>query len=158
MKTIKTAWLITWDWGGNSQAKVDRVAAIINGRRKTAYVKDVVELIYNLSNSTLEELAELSRYRVPQQADVDQNSHIHCGGHPALHGRLVKDLTVREDAEGYEVLEWTELAQWGENSKNEIVIVREPVKRSLKRIIQGSLSSQSNWDDKRKKLIFPERD
>ncbi|HEV7395059.1 MAG TPA: hypothetical protein VGN86_01005 [Pyrinomonadaceae bacterium] len=40
------AWLVTWEWEGNHARVKNSIAAILNYRRSSEQVREIVELIY----------------------------------------------------------------------------------------------------------------
>ena len=103
------AWLVTWDWGGDAQARADLVAAIYPAEWDLEKVAEHVEWLFALHTSTAGELATYARNPSdnPYRAKVD-GLIIHCGYHPWLRARVVADLHITRDADWIETLQWKE--------------------------------------------------
>ncbi len=112
------AWLITWDWGGD-HAVGDPVVAVLSARTGAEEVRRYVERRYVEKTASLPEKLSYARYNRPQvppyPAEFDRIGgvrvvhKIHCGHNPWLCARLVDNLRVEADADGNDVLRWTEL-------------------------------------------------
>ncbi len=114
---LKHAWLITWENVPSEEHK--KIASILNGRRSEEHVRKYMEqlyadLQYGLKERLLFVKSETSRNH-PFQADFE---HVHCvalkggitcGGTPSLYARRVTNLTLAEDPEKGEFLEWQEI-------------------------------------------------
>lgn len=85
------AWLLTWEWTGDSAAVSYKVAAILNPRLLVTTAADYVEFLYAISTSSLTEQASYAKRRMnnPFQPEVDLNAHIRCRDHPWLHAQPV---------------------------------------------------------------------
>ena len=113
------AWLITWDCGGDHAAVEDPVVAVLSARTGAEEVRRYVERRYVEKTASLPEKLSFARYNRPQAppypAEFDRIAgvrvvhRIHCGDHPWLCARLVDNLRVEADADGNDVLRWTEL-------------------------------------------------
>ena len=51
----RKAWLVTWEWAGDHAKRADKVAAILNPRLGGDRVRELVEFLYMLDNSSLSE-------------------------------------------------------------------------------------------------------
>ena len=49
---LKRAWIITWEWMSDSAAVVDSIAGIIDYRRSSKRIIDLVEFLYNFNPTT----------------------------------------------------------------------------------------------------------
>src|SRR6266498_810491 len=96
------AWLITWDWAGDSAALADRIAAILPWQWSDDRVTKHVEVLYALANSTVEELADYAKRpsNNPYRPKRD-GPYITCGHNPYLVARVVTDLNVKRDGQGH---------------------------------------------------------
>lgn len=105
------AWLIRWEWMGEHAAISDPIVTIMSARTSTKDVQKYVEQRYIEARASLSEKLTYARYNQPQEPPYlarRERGHIHCGDNPWIVARIVDDLCVNEDAEGKEVLTWTE--------------------------------------------------
>lgn len=145
---IKSAWLLTWEWMGDSASVVDHVAGILNYRRSQKRVIDVVEFLYNLHISNLSELAAYAKNRknVPRKAEVDFNGRIKCGSHPFLYARQVQNIEVHVDPDsGIETIFWETFPTY-EPTEDGPRLAMESRREGFTRLITGPLSFESLWD------------
>ena len=152
--TLKRAWLITWEWMDDSTSVVDRIVGIIDYRRGTKCIKDLVEFLYNLNTSDLGELAVYAKNRknIPYKAEVDFNVQITCGHHPFLHARQVQNIKVFVDSHSnIETISWETFPTY-ERTGSDIKKIPDTKKEEFKRIIIGPLSFDSMWDRKNGKI------
>lgn len=112
-----SAWLITWDWGNDSAAVVDRIAAVLHPNKASRTVEGYVEFLYAVRTSTVSELIAYAKrpsnnpYRAKAESinGVTHGNRITCGANPWLYARKVKNLRVERDAEtGIETIRWLE--------------------------------------------------
>jgi hypothetical protein len=151
---LKGAWIITWEWASDSAALVDSFAGIINYRKSTKYVKDLVEFLYNLKTSNLNELAAYAKNRknIPYKAVVDFNSRITCGHHPFLFARYVKNIEIFVDLHSEkEKITWETYPTY-EPTDSGPKKISDSRKDGIERNITGPLSFDSMWDRKRGKI------
>lgn len=144
MKIIKlrSAWIITWVWASDSQAKVDEFAGILNYRKSTNYVKSIVESLYALNSFNLVELASFAKNQGnnPYRATINKHDEISCGSHPALFARKVKNIEVFRDINsGFETITW-ETAPKYELEDNILKKITDSSKCKITRIQSGPLS------------------
>ncbi len=145
---LKRAWIITWEWMSDSAAVVDIIAGIIDYRRSSKRIIDLVEFLYNLRNSNLSELAGYAKNRknIPYKAEVDFNSRITCGSHPFLYARQVKNIEVFIDTDSdIETIVWETFPTY-EPTDTGPKMVSDSNKEWFQRIITGPLSFDSLWD------------
>ncbi len=109
------AWLITWEWIGDHAEVEDPIAAIINYRRSSEYVREVTEFLYVNSQFSLGERVGYAKTKAtnPYPASYDTmdgeplGGRIHCGHNPYLYARMVENLHAEVDESG-EQLRWQE--------------------------------------------------
>ena len=107
------AWLIRWCWAGDHAAVADPIVTVMSARTSAEDVRKYVEQRYIEERASLPEKLAYSRYNQPQEPPYrahHERAGIHCGHNPWLEARKVDDLRVEMDADGEEVLEWTEPA------------------------------------------------
>ncbi|MCK4829553.1 hypothetical protein KA005_78230 [bacterium] len=151
---LKRAWIITWEWMSDSASVVDSIAGIIDYRRSTKRIVDLVEFLYNLNTSNLSELAAYANNRknIPYKAEVDFNGRITCGSHPFLYARQVQNIEVFVDSySNIETISWETFPTY-EPTDSVPQKVSDTRKEGLKRIIIGPLSFDSMWDRKKGKI------
>jgi hypothetical protein len=142
------AWLITWDWIGDSAALADVLAGILNPRKSASRVAEIVEFLYYRCYANADELATFAkdRRRLPYKAETDFNSRIRCGHNPLLHAEQVFDLVVETDPEsGLEIVSWHTYpvyAPFEEGPRK----VHDGQRHRLKRRLAGPLSHEAMWD------------
>lgn len=142
------AWIITWEWVGNSAAIVDRVVGILDSRKSVKHVAEIVEFIYAQWNSNLTELSDYARKRNhnPYQAEIDFNSCIHCGGHPMLSAKIVSNLKIVTDPNtSIETISWITLPIYAPSELGP-KLVAQPMADSFTRLITGPVSHEMMWD------------
>jgi hypothetical protein len=106
------AWLVTWEWSGDHAERDDKIAAVLNSRLSSSRVEELVEFLYlNECYSVSEKMAVAQRKRdnpYPAQNDRTKSGPlITCGHNPHLEARLVNDLTIESDANGFDkAVEW----------------------------------------------------
>ena len=91
------------------------VAAVLNYRRSSETVRQIVEILYvNAQYSLAERIAWAGKKFNPYPAEFSElerrvwEGEITCGLNPWLWARLVDDLHVEIDEDGRERLLWTE--------------------------------------------------
>lgn len=147
---LKRAWIITWEWVSDSAAVVDGIAGIIDYRRSSKRIIDLVEFLYNFKTSNLGELAAYTKNRknIPYKAEVDFNGRIICGSHPFLYARLVQNIKVSVDLNSdIETISWETFPTY-KPADSGPEKVSDSKKEGFKRIITGPLSFDSLWDRK----------
>ena len=150
---LKRAWIITWEWMSDSAAVVDSIAGIIDYRRSSKRIIDLVEFLYNLKTSNLSELAAYAKNRknIPYKAEVDFNGRITCGSHPFLYARQVQNIEVFVDSHSdIETISWETFPTY-EPIDSGPRKVSDSKKEGLKRIT-GPLSFDFLWDRKMGKI------
>ena len=151
---LKRAWLITWEWMSDSEAIVDGIAGIIDYRRSSKRIIDLVEFLYNFKTSNLSELAAYAKNRknIPYKAEVDFNGRITCGSHPFLYARQVKNIEVSVNLNSaIETIFWETFPTY-KPSDSGPEKVSDSKKEGFKRIITGPLLFDSLWDRKMGKI------
>lgn len=118
-------WLVTWD-GTDETAIANKIAAILPARWPERRVADFVEFLYAAHTSTVGELARYAARPTsnPYRAQIERQSHIHCGHNPHLSARLFSDLEVIDDTDtGIETITWLEppSLRLGEADRVEVV-------------------------------------
>lgn len=105
------AWLIMWRWEGNHAAVDDPVVTVLSARTSAENVRRYVEQRYIEATASPEEKLSYARYNKPRKppypARLERGRRIHCGHNPWLHASVVDDLRVEMDADGNDVLKWT---------------------------------------------------
>ncbi len=151
------AWLVTWDAGSPSAEFADEIAAVLNPRKSSRTVGELVEFLYAQVTSTVSELVEYARNpkRNPYRAtigmtinEVPHGDRIICGAHPWLYARKVTDLGVSVDeATGVEKMSWKEPPTFRWNvSRSGIEEAKPAWEARVMRRIRGPLSVESIWD------------
>jgi hypothetical protein len=98
-KGIK-AWLVTWEHIGDNAGPKNSIALILNPRFSPEKVKEIIELLYIYSNSSIQEKMAYSKNASanPYKAEFCAISgHINCGKNPSLFGRKVTDLKISDE-------------------------------------------------------------
>ncbi len=104
------AWLIRWCWAGDHAAVDDPVVAVLSARTSAADVRWYVEQRYIEVTASPEEKLSYARYSQPQEPPDParlERGRIDCGHNPWLHASVVDGLRVEKDADGVDVLKWT---------------------------------------------------
>lgn len=109
------AWLITWQWCGDHARPDDDNVEILSPRLSPERVREFTELIYHRTSSPSEKISWRLRkegqvYPAAEFAIVEgipYHGWITCGNNPFVTARRVKDLSVSADANGRQVLTWT---------------------------------------------------
>lgn len=99
---MKSAWLITWEWIGEHAAVDKKIVAVINYRRSSSYIKDMVEQFYiSIKYNTREKAAcAKDSHANPYPAHygnlrgVPWHGRITCGHNPYLYARLVSNVRL----------------------------------------------------------------
>jgi hypothetical protein len=148
-----SAWLVTWEWTSDSASVVDRIAAVISGRKSTASVAEFVEWYYALTSFSAAELVAYARspksnpYRATTMEMINHVPHgerILCGAHPWLYGRKVKNLVVESQPDsGLETVSWMEppIFRW-RTDRSRIEEAQPPRPNSVARGVRGRLSTR----------------
>lgn len=123
-------WLVTWESINQEHRIKDKIAAIYNPRWSSDRVELAVELLHAASQYTVSEQLQYANNKKfnPYPANSYNSPgipfRITCGHNPYLEARRVSNLKVTLDAEGNEVVSWTEsLANGG--SCEEVVTVKK---------------------------------
>lgn len=142
------AWLVQWDWQNDAAAVADRVVAILNPRKSSQTVADIVEFLYVQFTADLTGQAAYARRRanMPCRAKISSSGQIFCGRNPWLFAELVSDLKITIDPEtSIETLSWlTQPVHVLTKQGYKLVIPPNPV--TFKRLITGSVSHELMWD------------
>lgn len=139
---LKRAWLITWEWMSDSASVTDKIAGIIDYRRSTKRIVDIVEFLYNLNTSNMSELAAYAKNRknIPYKAEVDFNNRILCGSHPLLCAQLVKNIEIFVDTKSdIETICWETFPVYAPAEAGPQKVL-DSQKDRVKRIITGPIS------------------
>jgi len=110
------AWLITWESAEDSIPPKEHIAAILNPRKSSSQVEQVMEMIYANAQYSLSERLSYANNRkfnpYPAYHDkfqgVGLDYRLYCGHNPWLYGRIVNDIQVKVDDDGEEYLVWTD--------------------------------------------------
>ena len=145
------AWLVTWEWMSESAEVADRIATILPSRWSPARVSDVVQNLYDLSGSNLDELASIARnpknnpYKVKA---VDNHADmLAVGAHPWLYARKVSKFSVHRLPSGFETASWLEPNRCRMRADGrEIEIAHVGVTHTITRAVNGILSQEAVWD------------
>ena len=112
---IKRAWLITWEWVGESAKVDDKVLAIMDYRLSYNTMRDYVERLYIIHFYTYFEQIDFAKYRsknlYPARIVTDNHKRcgkITCGHNPYLLARFAYNLHTYMDENGIEYLSWDE--------------------------------------------------
>ncbi len=144
------AWLITWEWMGESAAIADKIVGILNPRWSIKRVSMIVEFIYNQNTSTLSEMSNYAKRpsNNPYTSKTDFNSHITCGNHPWIKARLVENLYIKVNPKnGIETINWNEMPIYEPDEKiSGIKKIRDKTPKSYTRKLTGPISNESIWD------------
>jgi len=145
---VMKAWLITWDWVGDAASVVDRVVGILNPRKSSKTVAEIVEFLYTQQTATVTGLAGYARNRkrIPYRAEIDFNDRVVCGHNPFLFAELVSDLEITTNPEtGIETISWKTQAVYRPTEDGPRKIT-PPQQRTVTRIITGPISNEHMWD------------
>lgn len=109
MKTLKRAWLITWEWSGDHAKKTQKIISVLDYRIGDKRVKEYIEQIYADNYFTLEE--RVFYLKSPQKRPYygkynGRSDKIICGHNPYIYARLVKDILI----DG-KIFHWKELSK-----------------------------------------------
>lgn len=144
------AWLVTWEWMGNSAAVADKVVAILNPRWSYRRVANLVEFLYISATASLSTAANYVKQprSNPYQAIVEQDQFITCGHHPWLCARKVDDLQIKRSPETrLETVSWTELPRYRfSHDEGKFVKQGEKLRQRYQRRIVGPVSHEIVWD------------
>jgi hypothetical protein len=141
------AWLLTWEWGNDAAAVADRVILFLNPRWSEERVAALVETIYAMCHSSLQEIAHYAKRpsNNPYRAKRSDNSII-CGHNPWLEARKVSELTVRvEPADGMEVVSWKEPDRYG-LVDGHVRKLADGSKEIFRRRVSGPPNHEAIWD------------
>ena len=139
MVKIKKAWLITWEWGNDSKAVVDKVITIINHRRAKDFISNLIEVIYDINTSNLRELGSYAKDKAhkPYKSKSDFNEIITCGANPFIMARRIKDIEITINSQQKEVIRWVQPATYKfDESKNNFVEITGEISIEYTRIIK----------------------
>ncbi len=141
-------WLVTWVWMNDSSAVTDKVVAILKPRLTPEKVSYIVELMYSITTSNLDEMAAYARH--PEEnpyCSKYESGYISCGHHPWLEARKVSDLFIETDENTLiETIKWNELPIY-KIINNEVKQIRGPIPCEFKRHVIGptvNISSNKN--------------
>lgn len=117
MITMKTTWLVTWDWIGKHAEMKPEIVAILNYRYSAERVKKYIEQYYIDQYYSLEEkmACAKSSKNNPYPAEFGRingvifEGRITCGHNPWLFGRLVQNIRLQVNQDGKEQLLWDEI-------------------------------------------------
>jgi hypothetical protein len=145
------AWLITWEWMSESAEVADRIATILPPRWSPNRVSDVLEQLYALSISNVEELAAWAKSpkNNPYPAKTEDNHAdvLVCGSHPWLYARKVSKLTVIRLDSGYERVSWVETDRYRMKAdRSGVELAHRGQPDSVTRVVRGILSTENVWD------------
>lgn len=143
------AWLVTWEWMGDSAAVADKVVGVFNPRWSSRRVAPLVELIYANATYSVGRMAHHAKRpgNNPYRSRIQPDQTIICGSHPYLHARRVEDLEVVEDPETYlETISWTELPTVVFSRENGSEQIGERRQKSFRRRRLGCVSHELVWD------------
>ncbi|HEY7314013.1 MAG TPA: hypothetical protein VH643_31980 [Gemmataceae bacterium] len=109
-------WLVTWEWAGDHAAVNEKIVAILDYRRSSKQMLQIVELLYINSTSSVQEKVSYARNRKknPYPAkygylgNIPWMGEIYCGHNPYLHARRVDNLKVTIDEDMNETVSWDE--------------------------------------------------
>ena len=139
------AWLITWEWEGDSKAVIDKVVGILNPKWSAKRVGDIVEFLYNECTSTLSEMAEYAKKSTnnPYKSKSDFNGQIHCGHNPYLWSRIVENLQIERDNKTFiETISWKEVPIY-EPTDEKPKLIRGHIPKTFIRKITGKISHKT---------------
>ncbi len=142
-----SAWLVTWAWTSDSAAVADRIAAVFPRQWGSARVQSWVEWLYAIHTSTVAELVAYAGRpgRNPYKVRSERG-WIVCGSHPWLEARIVTDLVVDEDTEGFETVSWKEPDRYRIVEEGGMIKEAEGGRTRTTRRLRGPLSSDPIWD------------
>jgi hypothetical protein len=115
-ESLRSAWLVTWEWSGDHARVEDPVVALFNYRWPGETVRLVVEQIYSALKYSISDKFAVARNRkntpYPAQArDIDGVpwlGEISCGNNPWLRARIVENVRLEIDTNGRRILNWDE--------------------------------------------------
>ncbi len=145
MIELKKAWLITWEWDAEYAAMKDKVVGIYKSSWGTPRIKMLMDFIFHQSNSNLSELSSYVRYpsTMTYRSESDSNGWLVCGKstNPYLYGRIVSEICIKENNEGFEEVVWYEPERF-EITDGGIVKIMEKFKQGYVRKYSGQLSTE----------------
>ena len=115
--SLKSAWLVTWEWSGDhARVEDDPAVALFNYRWPAETVRLIVEQLYATFEYSIPEKVAVARNKrsnpYPARArDIDGApfwGEMFCGDNPWLRARLVKDVRIEIDTSGKKTLRWSE--------------------------------------------------
>ena len=155
MVKIKTGWLITWEWGNDAKAVVDKVITIINHRRGGDSISNLIEIIYDINTSNIAELGSYAKdkaYR-PYKSKSHFNGTITCGSNPFIMARKVKNIEISVNNDQKEVIKWVQPATYRfEEAHDKFVEITGVISKEYTRIRSGLLCFECLWDRNKNRL------
>ena len=131
-RTKLNAWLLTWEGTpGSDGPPGGKIIAILDGRRSSSFVEDVVDVIYSRSVYSAYEMAFMANKRNQRDAQYKvlntRPSQVVFGHMPLIFARRVRDLTItRDEAQDTEHLRWIELPIYGNAKSGSSVVLIQP--------------------------------
>lgn len=149
------AWLLTWEWMNDVSEVADRIVAILPPQWSPRRVAEMTEWLYALNTSSCSEIAGYAKHPKsnPYSAKYDaingvpHADQMHCGDHPFIYARKVRDLEITRDDDGIETLTWVNPDSYrlsADGSGPEVARKGRP--DSCTRTRQGRLSSELTFD------------
>jgi hypothetical protein len=110
------AWLVTWEWSGDHAKANDPFLAIIDPRKSSKNILQLVEFLYAMNTFSISEQIQYANARRfnPYPAEFSRidgikwDGHIYCGANPWLFARKVSNLREVKAGEGRNRLLWDE--------------------------------------------------
>jgi hypothetical protein len=142
MNRKRAAWIVTWDWFGDTRKPRGLLLHILQPRWKVSRVLEHMKFLY--LNSELfvpsERLGFLSEK--PWRGLIHQEGpRIIIGDNPILVGSWVHDLRIESVAAGGQVVRWTQLAGLRFRPRTtEVEKLGTPTERALKISASGDVS------------------
>ena len=115
-ESLRSAWLVTWEWSGDHARVEDPVVALFNRPWDGKAVRLIVEQLYSALKYSISDKFAVARNRkntpYPAQArDIDGIpwlGEISCGNNPWLRARIVENVRLEIDTNGRRILNWDE--------------------------------------------------
>jgi hypothetical protein len=96
------AWVVIWEWDGESARVEDRYVGIYNARKSHQEIKEFIEMLYMSQSYSLRDMARISDDTRPDDNPMiasypfkGTHNIICCGRNPRLVALLVKNLKVQ---------------------------------------------------------------
>jgi hypothetical protein len=141
------AWLLTWEGTSGMITAQNKIAAIISSRRSSAFVYDVVDLLYGRTVDSAYDVARSANRRSARRDELlaaySTSQRFFFGRNPFLFARRVSDLrVVRHERQNLEVVTWIDPPYLRIEKPGDLPVAADSERRcTLRRHLQSPLSS-----------------